>query len=128
MAVKEKKITETIDTGKEDKTENNTIEQERTEKDPDTESEVMEETEEIVKLAYIGPTLPSGQLKCNKIFIGTELEIKKELQEVIEKYPLVEKMIVPANKMGEKKNKARTAGNILHKYYTDLVSVVAGKA
>lgn len=128
MAVKEKKITETIDTGKEDKTENNTIEQERTEKEPDTESEVMEETEEIVKLAYIGPTLPSGQLKCNKIFIGTELEIKKELQEVIKKYPLVEKMIVPANKMGEKKNKARTAGNILHKYYTDLVSVIAGKA
>lgn len=128
MAVKEKKITETIDAAKEDKTENNTIEQERTEKEPDTESEVMEETEEIVKLAYIGPTLPSGQLKCNKIFIGTKSEIKKELQEVIEKYPLVEKMIVPANKMGEKKNKARTAGNILHKYYTDIVSVIAGKA
>ncbi len=128
MAVKEKKITETIDAGNEDKTENNTIEQERTEKEPDMESEVMEETEEIVKLAYIGPTLPSGQLKCNKIFIGTKSEIKKELQEVIEKYPLVEKMIVPANKMGEKKNKTRTAGNILHKYYTDLVSVIAGKA
>ena len=87
-----------------------------------------ETAEEIVKLAYIGPTLPAGQLKSNRIFIGTETEIKKELQTVIEKYPLVEKMIVPANQMGEKKNKVRTAGNILHKYYTDLVSGIAGKA
>lgn len=84
--------------------------------------------EEIMKLAYIGPTLPAGQLKCNKIFIGTKAEITKELQAIIEKYPLVEKMIVPANQIGEKKNKANTAGNILHKYYMDLVSIIAGKA
>ena len=81
-----------------------------------------------MKLAYIGPTLPAGQLKCNKIFIGTETEIKKELEAVLKKYPLVEKMLVPASQIGEKKDKAKTAGNILHKYYADLVSSVAGNA
>lgn len=86
------------------------------------------EKEEVVKLAYIGPTLPAGQLKCNKIFIGTETEIKKELEIVLEKYPLVEKMLVPASQIGEKKDKAKTAGNILHKYYADLVSSIAGNA
>ena len=80
----------------------------------------------MVKLAYIGPTLPAGQLKCNRIFIGTETEIKKELEAVLEKYPLVEKMLVPSSQMGEKKDKAKTAGNILHKYYADLVSSAAG--
>lgn len=83
------------------------------------------EKEEVVKLAYIGPTLPAGQLKCNRIFIGTVTEIKEELKPVLEKYPLVEKMLVPAEKMGEKKERARTSGNILHKYYSDLVSIMA---
>lgn len=87
-----------------------------------------QEKEEVVKLAYIGPTLPAGQLKCNKIFIGTEAEIRKELETVLEKYPLVEKMLVPASQMGKKKDRARTTGNILHKYYADLVSSIAGNA
>ncbi len=83
------------------------------------------EKEEAVKLAYIGPTLPAGQLKCNRIFIGTVTEIKEELKPVLEKYPLVEKMLVPVDKIGEKKERARTSGNILHKYYSDLVSSMA---
>lgn len=28
--------------------------------------------EEVVKLVYVGPTLPNGQLKQNSIFEGTE--------------------------------------------------------
>lgn len=95
------------------------------ETEPETENT---EKEEVVKLAYIGPTLPAGQLKCNKIFIGTEAGIKKELEAVLKKYPLVEKMLVPASQIGEKKDKAKTAGNILHKYYADLVSSIAGNA
>lgn len=110
MAVeKTEEMTEAAVTEKEEIAANNTAEQEK----------------EDVKLAYIGPTLPSGELKCNKIFIGTETEIKKELQTVIEKYPLVEKMLVPASQMGEKKDKAKTAGNIMHKYYADIVSSIA---
>ncbi len=76
-------------------------------------------------LAYIGPQLPGGLLKTNKIMIGTREEIMKELAGVLEKYPLVEKMLVPVEKMAEKKDKAATAGNILNKYYTDIVSSIA---
>ena len=131
MAVKKKaeevtNATEAAGTAKEEKTVNNTAEQKKAENGAD--NEATEEKEETVKLAYIGPTLPAGQLKCNAIFIGTETEIKKELEAVIEKYPLVEKMLVPASQIGEKKDKAKTAGNILHKYYADLVSGIAGHA
>lgn len=135
MAVKEKKATEAAGTAKEEKTQNNTAEREKAENGADNEATGTKETEpeateekEVVKLAYIGPTLPAGQLKCNKIFIGTETEIKKELETVLEKYPLVEKMLVPASQIGEKKDRAKTAGNILHKYYADLVSSIAGNA
>ena len=144
MAVKKKaeeaaaNATEAAETKKEEKEVNNTAEQEKAENGADNEAtgtketgqeeKATEEKEETVKLAYIGPTLPAGQLKCNKIFIGTETEIKKELEAVLEKYPLVEKMLVPASQIGEKKDKAKTAGNILHKYYADLVSSAAGNA
>ena len=122
-------------TDKEEKTVNNKAEQGKAENGANNEATGGEETEpeatekeEVVKLAYIGPTLPAGQLKCNKIFIGTETEIKKELEAVLKKHPLVEKMLVPASQIGEKKDKAKTAGNILHKYYADLVSSIAGNA
>lgn len=140
MAVKKKaeeatNATEAAGTEKEEKTVNNTAEQEKAENGANDEATEGKETEqeatekeEVVKLAYIGPTLPAGQLKCNKIFIGTETEIRKELEAVLEKYPLVEKMLVPASQIGEKKDKAKTAGNILHKYYADLVSSIAGNA
>jgi len=134
MAVKKEKTTEAAGAEKEEKTANNTAGQKKTENKADngatgtkeTGAETTEEKEEVVKLAYIGPTLPAGQLKCNRIFIGTETEIRKELETVLKKYPLVEKMLVPASQMGEKKDKAKTAGNIMHKYYADLVSGIAG--
>lgn len=81
--------------------------------------------EETVRVAYIGPTLPAGQLKSNRIIIGTMTEIKAELAGVLEKYPLVEKMLVPVEKLAEKKDKAKTAGNVLNKYYSDIVSAIA---
>ncbi len=87
------------------------------------EEEGQQENE--VTLVYIGPSLPAGQLKCNKIMIGTPEEIRKELEAVLEKYPLVEKMLVPVEKLAEKKDKAKTAGNILNKYYTDILSAIA---
>ena len=80
---------------------------------------------ETVTLAYIGPSLPAGLLKTNKIMIGTKEEIMKELAGVLEKYPPVEKMLVPVEKLAEKKDKARTAGNILNKYYSDITSMIA---
>ncbi len=90
-----------------------------------TEGKEKEGDKETVTLAYIGPSLPAGLLKTNKILIGTPEEIKKELAGVLEKYPLVEKMLVPVEKLAEKKSRAATAGNILNKYYTDIASAIA---
>ena len=77
-------------------------------------------TSETVKLIYIGPNLPKAMLQCNKIFEGTTEEIDKELANVLEKFPLVRKMLVPISELAEKKDKVRTAGNIYNKYYADL--------
>lgn len=97
-----------------------------------TETEKAVETantapEEVVKLVYIGPTLPKGQLKQNSIFEGTEKEIKKELKKVLEKYPLAEKMLVPVRNLAEAKRKAGSAGNIMNKWYADITSGMAGE-
>lgn len=97
--------------------------------EPTEEVQTVENTvdTEIIHVIYIGPTLPAGQLKCNKVLCGTAAEIKKELQPVIEKYPLVEKMLVPVTELAAKKDKVKTAGNILNKYYSDIVSAAAAE-
>lgn len=83
--------------------------------------------EDVVKLIYIGPTLPAGKLKCNRIFEGTEAAIKKELEAVIKEYPLVERMLVNVEGLTEKKARVRTAGTIMNKYYSDILSAIAAK-
>lgn len=80
---------------------------------------------DTVKLIYIGPSLPKAMLKSNKVFEGTKEDIKKELAEVLEKFPLVERLLVPVAELAEKKDKARTAGSILNKYYSDIASAVS---
>lgn len=90
----------------------------------ETEAEQQEEAEELT-LVYIGPSLPAGKMKSNKIFIGTMKQIEKELEAVMKEYPLVKKLLVPVDKVAEKKDKVRTAGNILNKYYSDIVSSIA---
>ena len=87
---------------------------EKAKKEPDTST-----------LIYIGPTLPKGMLKCNSIFNGTEAEIKAHLKPIIDKFPLVEKLLVSTDGLAEKKDRVQTSGNILNKYYSDLVSAAA---
>lgn len=122
MAVKAKTTAEAT---QEEAVVNSTAETEKVENGAD--NEATEATEERVKVAYIGPTLPAGRLKCNKIFEGTMTEIKKELGEVLKDYPLVEKLLVPVDKLGEKKDKAKTPGNILNKYCSDINSLMAAR-
>lgn len=124
MAVK-KNATEAAEAAEKEKTVNTTKDGKA---DSGANNEATEEEKkegETVTLAYIGPSLPAGLLKTNKILIGTREEIDKELAAVLEKYPLVGKMLVPVEKLAEKKGKAATAGNILNKYYTDIVSAIA---
>jgi hypothetical protein len=82
-------------------------------------------TEEVVKVIYIGPTLPAGQLKCNSVFEGTTEEIKKSLETVVAKYPSIEKLLVPIGELADKKIKVKTPGNIFYKYYTDILSAAS---
>ena len=87
-----------------------------------SEAEKAAETanEQTVKLIYIGPNLPKAMLQCNRIFEGTEEEIDKELSFILEKFPLVKKMLVPTTELAEKKDKVKTAGNVYNKWYSDL--------
>lgn len=120
MAVK--KATEAAGAAEEVQTVNNTTATENAANGANT---GVKEAKEPVTLIYIGPKLPGGKLKSNKIFIGTPEEIKKELAPVLEEYPLVERLLVPVSQLAEKKDKVRTAGNILNKYYADVVSSIA---
>lgn len=74
---------------------------------------------------YIGPSLPAGALKANAVFYGTKEEILKELDATIKKIPQVEKMLVPVSELAEKKEKVKTTGNILNKYYSEIQSITA---
>lgn len=92
---------------------------------PENEANKKPEKAEKVTLVYIGPQLPKGKLKTNRIMIGTEEEIKTELEEVLAEYPLVEKMLVPIGQLAEKKDRAKTPGNIMNKYYSDIMAAIA---
>ena len=79
------------------------------------------------KLVYVGPQLPRGLLKTNKIFEGTRDQIlaSPEMAEVLKRYPLVKNMLVPVSKLAEAKQKIAAGGNALHKFYADIASLAA---
>ena len=85
-----------------------------------TEEKAAKTQAETVKLIYIGPNLPKAMLPCNKIFEGTDKEIEEELSFILEKFPLVRKMLVPISELADKKDKVKTTGNVYNKYYSDL--------
>ncbi len=78
-------------------------------------------------LVYVGPSLPRGMLKQNSIFVGTREEVEKSLEEAIKKYPMAKNMLVPVSKLAEAKVKIASKGNILHKYYADIVSLIGAE-
>lgn len=82
---------------------------------------------EAEKLVYVGPQLPRGRLKTNKIFEGTREQIiaSPEMAEVLKRYPLVKNMLVPVSKLAEAKQKIAAGGNALHKFYADIASLAA---
>ena len=78
-------------------------------------------------LVYVGPSLPRGMLKQNSIFVGTRDEVEKSLEEAMKKYPMAKNMLVPVSKLAEAKVKIASKGNILHKYYADIVSLIGAE-
>lgn len=107
------------------KVDNSTNEAENAVNGAQTQPQTENKEPDTVKLIYIGPSLPKAMLKSNRIFEGTREEIKKELAEVLEKFPLVERLLVPVTELAEKKDKVKTAGNILNKYYSDIASAAS---
>lgn len=75
---------------------------------------------------YAGPSLPRGRLKENTVFRGTFEDVKTYLSDVLEDYPQIERLIVPANRLAAFSVKVKTPGNIAHKYYGDIVSAMRG--
>lgn len=100
----------------------NTQEPEKPQEGP---QEALQEAQET--LVYVGPSLPRGLLKQNSIFVGTREQVEKSLEEVINKYPMAGKMLVPVSKLAEAKVKIASKGNILYKYYADIVSLIGAE-
>lgn len=121
MAVK-KNDTEATENEKAAEANNSAVEKENAVNGAQAQPQTADQEPDTVKLVYIGPSLPKAMLKSNRIFEGTREEIKKELAAAIEKFPLVEKLLVPVAELAEKKDKVKTAGNILNKYYSDIAS------
>lgn len=82
---------------------------------------------EYTKFVYVGPSLPRGTLNHNAVFDGTMQEITEYLSSVLKDYPQVKRLIVPVHRLGEASAKAQMPGNILHKYYNDIVSAVSSR-
>ncbi len=124
MAVK-KNATAAAESETAAKVDNSTNETENAANGAQTQPQTANKEPDVVKLIYIGPSLPKAMLKSNRIFEGTKEEIKKELAAVLEKFPLVERLLVPVAELAEKKDKVKTAGNILNKYYSDIASAAS---
>lgn len=82
------------------------------------------QAEQEVRLIYVGPTLPKGQLKANVVFVGTRSAIEAELAEALEKFPPIKSLLVPVENLASAKNKINTSGNALHEQYTRVVSLI----
>lgn len=93
--------------------------------EPEKARESPQEAQET--LVYVGPSLPRGLLKQNSVFVGTRGQIEKSLGEAIKKYPIAGKMLVPVSKLAEAKSRIASKGNILHKYYADIVSLISAE-
>lgn len=80
--------------------------------------------ESTTSFVYIGPSLPGAMLMSNTVLSGTRKDISKYYKDVIERYPNVEKLIVPVGKLSESRAKVRTSDSVLSKYYSDLLNQV----
>lgn len=77
--------------------------------------------ENTTNYVYIGPSLPGAKLMNNAVISGTRKGISEYYKDVIEKYPNVDKLIVPVDKLSESRAKISAGGNVLSKYYNDLL-------
>lgn len=73
---------------------------------------------------YIGPNIPGGALKQNAVIVGTVEEISEKYKEELEKYPQIERLVVPVERLANAKARIQAPGNIINKHYQDLISTI----
>ena len=78
------------------------------------------------QFVYIGPSLPNGSLKENTVLEGSLPEVLEFLSEQAENYPQIRQLIVPVNRLAEYAAKVKRGGNIISRYYKDIVSAMQG--
>lgn len=71
---------------------------------------------------YIGPTLRTG-IRENSIFKGSREKVEEYLKPTIDRFPQVRLLLVTTESLAKNKAKVKTAGTLLNKYYTDVLSL-----
>jgi hypothetical protein len=120
LETEEKVETETIIVAKE--TEESVQPTENTVVEADQAVEDSAEQEEKIQQAYVGPSIPMSRLRKGMILTGTEDEIKKFLDGLIDKYPEIPYLLVDVDRLADAQEKVQKKGNILHKYYQDMLA------
>lgn len=88
----------------------------------ETEATGTEPEAEIIRMIYIGPSLPGSRLRRNMILAGTEEQIRAWVKPMEERYPEIGFLLVSEEELPDAQKKARRKGNILHKYYEDMLA------
>ena len=88
---------------------------------PRNENAEKTSSENTTNYVYIGPSLPGAKLMTNTGISGTRKQISEYYKDVIDSYPNVDKLIVPVDKLSESRAKVSAGGNVLSKYYNDLL-------
>lgn len=72
--------------------------------------------------AYIGPTI-LGVIQNGTILRGSKAEAVTAVQTAVEKYPLIQTMIVPGECLGTARIQIKTPGNLLYNNYRRLAGM-----
>lgn len=79
----------------------------------------VSETDKVY--VYIGPSI-RGLIMSGSIFRGTRRKVVSMLSVVLEKYPKVERLLVPSEELAEARKKIKIEGNSLSNAYRTLLS------
>ncbi len=75
---------------------------------------------------YIGPSVPRV-ITTGKVYRGNKSEALYEAADVIDAFPLVEKLIVTDRELPEARLKVKQKGNYLHTYFSELQEILLQK-
>lgn len=77
--------------------------------------------EETGFCVYLGPTI-LGVIQSGTVYPGSVKAVRERLAAVIEKYPLIARLLAPGETLAQDRKKVKTPGNALYSYYTKLIS------